>query len=214
MAINSVSLSGRLTRDAELKQAGYTTVCEFSIAVNERRKNRNTQEWEDVPGFFDVSMFGNYAASLAPHLLKGVKVFVDGKLHYASWQAQDGSKRSKVTINADTVETASQASAQNGAQGAFTPQNAQTYQPSYNAAATPATASRAYTQAQPSVPPMPQTPPTMPQTPQTPPAATQAPQQQAARPAVCTNPFEDNPFEQTLSATEMLAMAAADDLPF
>lgn len=183
MAINSVSIAGRLTRDAELKQAGYTTVCEFCIAVNERRKNRNTDEWEDVPNYFDVTMFGKYAEAVAPRLLKGVKVFVDGRLHYSSWQAQDGTKRSKVTINADAIETASQSSAQNGAQGAFTPQNVQTYQPAYNAAPQQATASRAYTQAQPSVPPMPQTPPATPQvpqapavSPQTPPAPTQAPQ--------------------------------------
>lgn len=203
MAINSVSLSGRLTRDAELKQAGYTTVCEFSIAVNERRKNRNTQEWEDVPGFFDVSMFGNYAASLAPHLLKGVKVFVDGKLHYASWQAQDGSKRSKVTINADTVETASQASAQNGVQGAYSTQTAQTYQPSYNAAATPATASRASVQAQPSVPPMPQTPPATPRTPQAP----QVPSAPAQVPPAPQAPLSPEEVDRRL---EM----AAVDLPF
>lgn len=202
MAINSVSIAGRLTRDAELKQAGYTTVCEFCIAVNERRKNRNTDEWEDVPNFFDVSIFGKYAEAVAPRLLKGTKVFVDGRLHYASWQAQDGSKRSKVTINADAIETATPSSAQNGVQGTYSTQNAQTYPQSHNAAPTPATASTAGMQAQPSVPPMTHTP-------QVPPA----PQQQAARPAVSTNPFEDNPFEQTLSASEMLAMAA-DDLPF
>lgn len=202
MAINSVSIAGRLTRDAELKQAGYTTVCEFCIAVNERRKNRNTDEWEDVPNFFDVSIFGKYAEAVAPRLLKGTKVFVDGRLHYASWQAQDGSKRSKVTINADAIETATPSSAQNGVQGTYSTQNAQTYQQSYNAPSAQATASSASMQAQPSVPPMTHTP-------QVPPA----PQQQAARPAVSTNPFEDNPFEQTLSASEMLAMAA-DDLPF
>lgn len=202
MAINSVSIAGRLTRDAELKQIGYTNICEFCLAVNERRKNRNTDEWEDVPNFFDVALFGKYAEAVAPRLLKGVKVFVDGKLHYSSWQAQDGSKRSKVTINADAIETATPSSAQNGAQGTFTPQNAQTYQQSYNAPSAQATASSASMQTQPSVPPMTHTP-------QVPPA----PQQQAARPAVSTNPFEDNPFEQTLSASEMLEMAA-DDLPF
>lgn len=174
MAINSVSIAGRLTRDAELKQAGYTTVCEFCIAVNERRKNRNTDEWEDVPNFFDVSIFGKYAEAVAPRLLKGTKVFVDGRLHYASWQAQDGTKRSKVTINADAIETATPSSAQNGVQGTYSTQNAQTYQQSYNAAPQQATASGAYTQAQPSVPPMPQTPPA---TPQVPPA----PQQQASQ---------------------------------
>lgn len=154
MAINSVSIAGRLTRDAELKQIGYTTICEFCIAVNERRKNRNTDEWEDVPNFFDVSLFGKYAEAVAPRLLKGVKVFVDGRLHYSSWQAQDGSKRSKVTINADAIEAATPSSAQNGAQGTFTPQNAQTYQQSYNAPSAQATASSASMQAQPSVPPM------------------------------------------------------------
>lgn len=174
MAINSVSIAGRLTRDAELKQVGYTTVCEFCLAVNERRKNRNTDEWEDVPNFFDVSLFGKYAEAVAPRLLKGTKVFVDGRLHYSSWQAQDGTKRSKVTINADAIETATPSNAQNGAQGTFTPQNVQTYQQAYNAPSQQATASGAYTQAQPSVPPMPQTPPA---TPQVPPA----PQQQASQ---------------------------------
>lgn len=202
MAINSVSIAGRLTRDAELKQIGYTTICEFCLAVNERRKNRNTDEWEDVPGFYDVSIFGKYAEAVAPRLLKGVKVFVDGRLHYSSWQAQDGSKRSKVTINADAIETATPSSAQNGVQGTYSTQNAQTYQQSYNAPSAQATASSASMQAQPSVPPMTHTP-------QVPPA----PQQQAARPAVSTSPFEANPFEQTLSASEMLEMAA-DDLPF
>lgn len=170
MAINSVSIAGRLTRDAELKQIGYTTICEFCLAVNERRKNRNTDEWEDVPNFFDVALFGKYAEAVAPRLLKGVKVFVDGKLHYSSWQAQDGSKRSKVTINADAIETATPSSAQNGVQGTYSTQNAQTYQQSYNAPSAQATASSASMQAQPSVPPMthmPQVPP--------------APQQQASQ---------------------------------
>lgn len=210
MAINSVSLSGRLTRDAELKQAGYTTICEFSIAVNEKRKNRNTDEWEDVPNYFDVAVFGKYGDAVAQRLHKGAKVFVDGKLHYSTWQAQDGSKRSRVSVYADTVETASQPSAQNGAQGAYSTQNAQTYQQAYNAAATPATASRAYTQAQPSVPPMPQTPPAQPQvpqapavSPQTPPAPSQAPQTPPA-PSAPLSPEE---------VDRRLEMAAVD-LPF
>ena len=183
MAINSVSLSGNLARDPEIKTSGSTIICNFCIAVDDNVKNRSTGEWERVPNFFDVVVFGKYGDAVAQRLYKGAKVFVDGKLHYSTWQAQDGSKRSRVSVYADTVETASQASAQNGAQGAYSTQNAQTYQPAYNAAATPATASRASVQAQPSVPPMPQTPPATPQvpqapavSPQTPPAPTQAPQ--------------------------------------
>lgn len=202
MAINSVSLSGNLARDPEIKTSGSTIICSFCIVVDDNVKNRSTGEWERVPNFFDVAVFGKYGDAVAQRLHKGAKVFVDGKLHYSTWQAQDGSKRSRVSVYADTVETASQASAQNGVQGAYSTQNAQTYQQSHNAAPTPATASTAGMQAQPSVPPMTHTP-------QVPPA----PQQQAARPAVSTSPFEANPFEQTLSASEMLEMAA-DDLPF
>lgn len=202
MAINSVSLSGNLARDPEIRTSGATIVCNFCVVVDDNVKNRTTGEWERVPNFFDVAVFGRYGDAVAQRLHKGAKVFVDGKLHYSTWQAQDGSKRSRVSVYADTVETASQASAQNGVQGTYSTQNAQTYQQSYNAPSAQATASSASMQAQPSVPPMTHTP-------QVPPA----PQQQAARPAVSTNPFEDNPFEQTLSASEMLAMAA-DDLPF
>lgn len=202
MAINSVSLSGNLARDPEIKTSGATIICNFCIVVDDNVKNRATGEWERVPNFFDVTVFGKYGDAVAQRLHKGAKVFVDGKLHYSTWQAQDGSKRSRVSVYADTVETASQASAQNGVQGAYSTQNAQTYQQSYNAPSAQATASSASMQAQPSVPPMTHTP-------QVPPA----PQQQAARPAVSTSPFEANPFEQTLSASEMLAMTA-DDLPF
>ncbi len=202
MAINSVSLSGNLARDPEIKTSGATIICSFCIVVDDNVKNRSTGEWERVPNFFDVAVFGKYGDAVAQRLHKGAKVFVDGKLHYSTWQAQDGSKRSRVSVYASTVEAASQASPQNGVQGTYSAQNVHTYQQSYNAASTPATASSAGMQAQPSVPPMTHTP-------QVPPA----PQQQAARPAVSTNPFEDNPFEQTLSASEMLAMAA-DDLPF
>ncbi|KXB53749.1 single-strand binding family protein [Umbribacter vaginalis] len=183
MAINSVSLSGNLARDPEIKTSGSTIICSFCIVVDDNVKNRATGEWERVPNFFDVAVFGKYGDAIAGRLHKGARVFVDGKLHYSTWQAQDGTKRSRVSVYADTVETASQPSAQNGAQGTYSTQNAQTYQPSYNAAATPATVSRASVQAQPSVPPMPQTPPATPQvpqapavSPQTPPAPTQAPQ--------------------------------------
>lgn len=170
MAINSVSLSGNLARDPEIRTSGTTIVCNFCIVVDDNIKNRSTGEWERVPNFFDVAVFGKYGDAVAQRLHKGAKVFVDGKLHYSTWQAQDGSKRSRVSVYADTVETASQASAQNGVQGAYSTQNAQTYQQSHNAAPTPATASTAGMQAQPSVPPMTHTP-------QVPPA----PQQQASQ---------------------------------
>lgn len=105
MSINRVTVTGNLTRDVELRTtAGGTSVANIGIAVNDRRKNAQTGEWEDVPNFFNVVVFGARGEALARHLRKGSKVAVEGKLRYRSWEAQDGSKRSAVEIVADDVE--------------------------------------------------------------------------------------------------------------
>ena len=49
-------------------------------------------------------MFGNQADALNNHLAKGRRVGVDGRLDWSSWEAQDGSKRSKVEIVAQSVQ--------------------------------------------------------------------------------------------------------------
>ena len=105
MSINRVTVTGNLTRNPELKttQSG-TAVLNIGIAVNDRRKNQLTGEWEDAPNFFTVVAFGNRAEALAKHLRKGSKIAVDGKLRYRAWEAQDGSKRSTVEIVADDIE--------------------------------------------------------------------------------------------------------------
>ena len=64
MSINRVSISGNLTRDAELRQAGQTPVLRFGVAVNDRHKNQQTGEWEDRPNFVDCMLFGKRADSL------------------------------------------------------------------------------------------------------------------------------------------------------
>lgn len=104
MAVNSVTLAGNLTRDCELRttQSG-SAVLSMGVAVNERRKDASGN-WVDNPQFFDLSMFGNRAEKIAPYLTKGTKVTVQGRLHYSSWQAQDGSKRSKVDVIVDEIE--------------------------------------------------------------------------------------------------------------
>ena len=103
MALNSVAISGNLTRDPELRQTpGGTQVLSFGVAVNERRKNASG-EWEDVPNFVDCTMFGTRADALAKYLHKGTKVAVHGRLRYSSWE-RDGQKRSKLEVVADELE--------------------------------------------------------------------------------------------------------------
>ena len=58
MSINRVTISGHLTRDPELRQTkGGTSILSFGVAVNDRRKNPQSGEWEDVPNFVDCSLF-------------------------------------------------------------------------------------------------------------------------------------------------------------
>ncbi|MCL2537697.1 MAG: single-stranded DNA-binding protein [Coriobacteriia bacterium] len=104
MSINRVVVSGNLTRDPEVRQAGATSVMQFGIAVNDRRKNSQSDQWEDVPNFFDVLVWGARGEGLSRVLTKGMKVAVEGKLRWSQWETQDGSKRSKVEIVADNVD--------------------------------------------------------------------------------------------------------------
>lgn len=104
MSINRVTISGNLTRDPELRQTqGGTAVLTLGVAVNDRRRNPQTNEWEDHANFVDCVLFGRRAEALAPKLLKGTKVAIEGKLRYSSWE-RDGQRRSKLEVMVDEVE--------------------------------------------------------------------------------------------------------------
>lgn len=104
MSINRVTISGNLTRDAELRQTqGGTSVLSIPVAVNDRRRNPQSGEWEDHANFVDCVLFGRRADALAPKLRKGQKVAIEGKLRYSSWE-RDGQRRSKLEVMVDEVE--------------------------------------------------------------------------------------------------------------
>lgn len=116
MSINRVIISGNLTRDPELRstQSGMA-VLSFGVAVNDRRKNPSTGEWEDYPNFVDCTMFGARANSLAQYLSKGTKVAIEGKLRWSQWE-RDGQKRSKLEVIVDELEFMSSRTNTGGAQ--------------------------------------------------------------------------------------------------
>lgn len=102
--MNSVTVSGNLTRDPELiTTASGIEICKFGIAVNERRKV--DEEWTDVAHFFDVTYFGRRGELMAEKANKGDRAYVTGRLEYQSWEDKEsGQKRSKVGIIANEVE--------------------------------------------------------------------------------------------------------------
>lgn len=101
----SATIVGNTTRDAELR---YTSsgraVCSFGVAVGSRRRNPQTQEWEDGDtSFFDVTAWGTLAENAAESLTKGMRVVVTGRLQQRSWENAEGEKRSKVEVVADDI---------------------------------------------------------------------------------------------------------------
>ena len=122
MSINRVVISGNLTRDPELRrtQPGLS-IMGIGIAVNDRRRNPSTGEWEDCVNFLDCTMFGVRAEKLSDILKCGTKVAIEGKLRWTQWE-REGCKCSKVEVIAEEIEIMTarknadgDADAQNGA---------------------------------------------------------------------------------------------------
>jgi single-strand DNA-binding protein len=123
--INVVVITGNLTKDPELRHTGGgTAVCELRVAVNSRRKNGQTGEWEDKPNYFDVVVWGAQGENCATYLAKGRPVAVEGRLDWSEWEAKDGSgKRQKVQIVANSVQFLGSRDGSGGGNGngGFTP---------------------------------------------------------------------------------------------
>ena len=104
MNINRVVLTGNLTRDPEVSATGGgLAVCKLGIAVNGRRKNNSTGEWEEKANFFSVTVFGRQAESCGNFLKKGRPVAIDGRLEWSEYEVE-GQKRQSVDIIADNVQ--------------------------------------------------------------------------------------------------------------
>ena len=104
--INRVIITGNLTRDPEMSSlpSSGTAVCSLRIACNGRRKNQQTQQWEDQPNYFDVTVWGAQGENCARFLKKGRPVAIDGRLRWREWTSQEGQKRQAVDIIAESVQ--------------------------------------------------------------------------------------------------------------
>lgn len=122
MSINRVNISGGITRDPELRStAAGTNILTFTLAVSDRRRNPQTQQWEDVANYIPCVIFGQRAESLSRFLAKGMKCAIEGKLRWSQWQDKQTQKnRSKIEVIVDEIEFMSQSKAQNQPQSAQT----------------------------------------------------------------------------------------------
>lgn len=198
MSINRTVISGNLTRDPDVRAtAAGTQVLSFTVAVNDRRKNQQTGEWEDHANFVGCTMFGARAEAVGRYLSKGSKVCVEGKLRYSAWEDRDGGKRSKLEVIVDEIVLMSQnpngqQAPQQSAPQAYAPQ------PAPRQPAQQWNAQQAY-----------QNPPAVPRQPHQAPAP--APQayapQRAPQPAPQPAPQQPAPAQQQLDVYD-------EDIPF
>lgn len=99
---NKVILIGNLTRDPELRYTPQgTSVCNFGIAVN--RKYKQGDEMKEEVTFINIVVFGKQADTCGQYLNKGNPVLVEGRLQERRWETEDGQKRSKHEVVAQTV---------------------------------------------------------------------------------------------------------------
>ncbi len=100
-SFNKVLLLGNLTRDPQLSYTpNQTAVVDFGLATNRRRTGQDGNQREETC-FVDCRAFGRQAETINKYLTKGRAVFLEGRLTFETWTAQDGSRRSKHRI---TVE--------------------------------------------------------------------------------------------------------------
>ena len=104
MNLNKVFIIGNLTRDPELKTLpSGSSVANFGIATNRVWRNQQGEKQEEVQ-FHNIVVFGKQADTVSQYLKKGSSVLVEGRLQTRSWDAQDGTKKSKTEIVAERVQ--------------------------------------------------------------------------------------------------------------
>ncbi len=109
--LNKVMLIGRLTRDPEIKEfSNGGKVANIGFAVNNRRKNQQSGQWEEVPVWVELKAFSNEngrkTADLAEkYLHKGQQIYVEGHLVLEEWAGkEDGKKQNKMVVYVDNIQ--------------------------------------------------------------------------------------------------------------
>lgn len=109
--MNSVQLSGRLTRDLELRRldnSNKTAVINFILAVDKEiskeKRERAINQGKQTADFIPVTVFGKPAENCANYLEKGSQVIVTGKITTGSYTDQSGETKYTMQVTADRVE--------------------------------------------------------------------------------------------------------------
>ena len=115
MNYNKVIIAGNLTRDAELRQTqSGTSVCNITIAVNEKQSNGETRTT-----FVSCDSFGKTAENISKYFSKGKPIFIEGRLRQDNYEDKNGVKQTKTKVIIEKFEFVGKREATNGNDATF-----------------------------------------------------------------------------------------------
>lgn len=104
MSFNKVILVGNLGRDPELRYTPQgTPVCSFSVATNERRKDKSG-EYQDHVTWFRVTLWGRQAETATQYLTKGRPIYIEGRVRLETWTDRDGKERTGLEVHGTDMQ--------------------------------------------------------------------------------------------------------------
>jgi single-strand DNA-binding protein len=104
MSFNKIIICGNLGRDPELRYTAQgTPVCSFSMATNERRKDRNG-EMQDHTTWFRITLWNRLAETASQYLQKGRQVYIEGRLRVEEYVDRDGKPRHSLEVFATDMQ--------------------------------------------------------------------------------------------------------------
>lgn len=104
MSFNKIIVVGNLGRDPELRYTPQgTAVCDFSIATNEKRRDKSG-EMQDVTTWFKITTWNKQAEVASKYLAKGKSVYIEGRLRLEEYTDREGKNRVSLEINASDIQ--------------------------------------------------------------------------------------------------------------
>ncbi len=106
MSVSKITLVGNLGRDPDLHETALGTVCEFTLATNEKKRDSSHGHAEPqvLTTWYRVSVWGTQAENCARYLAKGRRAYVDGRLSVEEWKDKVGRDRLTLHVKASDVQ--------------------------------------------------------------------------------------------------------------
>lgn len=129
-SLNQINLIGRVGHTPEIKITSQTTICNFTLAVDDRIKVND--QWTDQTEWFRCTAFGKTADVMTKYVKKGSLIFVSGKMKSRKYTAKDGTEKTAWEVTVNTLQLLDPKS-----EGEEQPTEAQTTAPAPAAQPTP-----------------------------------------------------------------------------